>query len=256
MKRDYVLAFIAIYLFLTPSLSAQVAKQPTQQAGNCSINVSGNGNSASLNCRGIDATLAKQIQTILNGTRQNEAAMKELSAKLDQIIHPPQPDVFLKLVYPAAPALVIVNPSDAVARDMKYAVELWNSSLPDGNDPLQIPTSTFDWLKGHTEGGPMILFTASISSLLKPGDKLYGSANINCPTCVRGRSYLVYIEWGKGGWIAETSDPKGMLLVPAKNTREGRMAYFHQLEQAVAAERIPIGAWPTASDFNPDITTH
>lgn len=252
MKRDCVVAFIAIYLFLIPSLSAQNTTQPTQRAGNCSINVSGNGNSASLECKGIDTTLAKQVQTILNGTRENEAAMKELSAKLDQIIHPPQPDIFLKFVSPAAPALVIVNPSDAVARDMKYAVELWNSNQPDEADPLQIPTGTFDWLKGHSEGGPETLFTASISSLLKPGDRLYGSANINCPTCVRGRSYLVYIEWGKGGWLAETNDPKGMLIVPAKNTREGRMEYFHQLERAVAADqRIPIGAWPTPSDYNP-----
>jgi hypothetical protein len=252
MKRDDVLAIIAIYLFLIPSLSAQATNQSTQQAGNCSINVSGNGNSASLNCKGIDATLAKQIQTILNGTRQNETAMKELSAKLDQIIHPPQPDIFLKLVYPETPALVIVNPSDAVARDMKYAVELWNSSQPDGDNPLQIPTGSFDWLKAHTEGGPEMLFTASISSLLKPGDKLYGSASINCPTCVRGRSYIVYIEWGKGGWIAETSDPKGMLVAPAKNTREGRMGFFHQIEQTVAADqRIPIGVFPTPSDYNP-----
>jgi hypothetical protein len=255
MKRDHVFAFIAIYLFLTPSFSAQGTQQPIQQAGNCSINVSGNGNSASLECKGIDATLAKQVQTILNGTRQNEAAMKELSAKLDQIIHPPQPDIFLKLVFPEAPALVIVNPSDAVARDMKYAVVLWNSSLPDGAEPLQplqIPTGTFDWLKGHTEGGPQILFTASISSLLKPGDKLYGSVNVNCPTCVRGRSYLVYIEWGKGGWTAETSDPKGMIVIPAKNTLEGRVGYFQQIEQEVAADkRIPIGTFPTASDYNP-----
>ena len=252
MKRDYVVAFIAIYLFLIPSLSAQSTTQPTQKAGNCSINVSGNGNSASLECKGIDATLAKQVQTILNGTRQNEAAMKELSAKLDQIIHPPQPDIFLKLVYPETPSLVIVNPSDAIARDMKYAVELFGSSLPDGNNPLQIPTGTFDWLKGHSEGGPNTLFTASISSLLKPGDKLYGSATINCPTCVRGRSYLVYIEWGKGGWMAETNDPKGMLIIPAKNTPEGRMGYFQQIEQAVSAnQRIPIGAWPTPYDYNP-----
>ena len=252
MKRDYVVAFIAIYLFLIPSLSAQATKQPTQQGGNCSINVSGNGNSASLECKGIDATLAKQVQTILNGTRQNEAAMKELSTKLDQIIHPPQPDIFLKLVYPETPSLVIVNASDVVARDMKYAVELFGSGLPDGNSPLQIPTGTFDWLKGHSEGGPNTLFTASISSLLKPGDKLYGSATINCPTCVRGRSYLVYIEWGKGGWMAETNDPKGMLIIPAKNTPEGRMRYFQQIEQAVPAnQRIPIGAWPTPYDYNP-----
>ena len=117
-------------------------------------------------------------------------------------------------------------------------MELWGNSLPDGDNPLQIPTGTFDWLKGHTEGGPTVLFTASISSLLKPGDKLYGSASINCPTCVRRRSYLVYIEWGKGGWMAETNDPKGMLIIPAKNTPEGRMGYFHQISA------IPDGAKP------------
>jgi hypothetical protein len=246
--KSQILAFIAF----GSSLASPLTAQNQQQAGDCSINVSGNGNSATLVCKRIDATLAKQIQTILNGTRQNTGELKELSAQLDQIIHPPQPDVFLKLVNPIEPMLVIVNPSIAVARDMKYAVELWNSARPDENDPLQIPTGSFDWLKGHSEGGPNKLFTASIASSLKPGDKLYGSATVNCPACVRGRSYFVCIEWGKGGWMAETDDPKGMIVVPAQNTREGRLAFFQAIEQTIPTnKRMVIGSFPTATDYNP-----
>jgi hypothetical protein len=246
------LALIAVYCSLALPLSGQNKQQAGQQAGNCSINVSGNGNSASLVCKGIDPTLAKQIQTILNGTRQNESLIKEMSDKLDLIIHPTQPDVFLRFVDPTTPALVIVNPSDVVARDMKYAVELWNMDAPDRDDPLPIPTSTFDWLKQHSEGGPQNLFNLSLaSSLLKNGDHLFGSATVNCPTCIRGRTYIVYIEWGKGGWVAETGD-NGQLIVPINFKRETRMRYFQQLPQMIPTDkRIPIGPWPNDVDRNP-----
>jgi hypothetical protein len=46
-----------------------------------------NGNTASLVCNGIDVTLAKRIHEILKGTRRNEAAVRDISGKLDQIIN-------------------------------------------------------------------------------------------------------------------------------------------------------------------------
>lgn len=68
------------------------------------------------------------------------------------------PEIRLRFVYPKDPSLIVVNHSGAIARDIKWTVALWNMNLPDRNDPLPIPVSSFDWLKPHTEGGPQNLF--------------------------------------------------------------------------------------------------
>jgi hypothetical protein len=71
-----------------PALTAAQEKGTTvQQAGDCSVNITGNNNTtASLVCNGIDPKLAEQVRAILNGTRRNENAVKEMSEKLDRII--------------------------------------------------------------------------------------------------------------------------------------------------------------------------
>jgi hypothetical protein len=153
-------------------------------------------------------------------------------------------EVKLRFVYPKSPALVIVNSSDSVARDIKWLVALWNMDLPDRNDPLPIPVSTFDWIKPHEEGGPQALFGSPlVSPFLKSGNRLVGSASVDCPTCTRGRTYFVYIVWGEGGWFAEVESEKtGNVIVPKRFLKEFREAYFAQVEAIVPANlRIPIG---------------
>jgi len=157
------------------------------------------------------------------------------------------PEVSLRFVYPKSPALVIVNPSDSVARDIKWALALWNMDLPDRNDPLPIPISTFDWIKPHDEGGPENLFgTPLVAPLLKPGNRLFGCATVDCPGCSRGRTYIVYIVWDQDGWFSEINvDKPGKLIIPRNVLRESREAYFKSLEAAVpGSARIPIGNWP------------
>jgi hypothetical protein len=157
------------------------------------------------------------------------------------------PEVSLRFVYPKSPALVIVNSSDSVARDIKWTVVLWNMDLPDRNDPLPIPTSTFDWIKPHDEGSPQDLFDAPlVAPLLKPGNRLFGCASVDCPGCSRGRTYVVYIVWDQDGWFSEISvDKPGRLIIPRNFFRESREAYFKSLEAAVpASARIPIGNLP------------
>lgn len=68
-----------------PQAPAQATDQTVQQAGNCSVNLVGSG-TANLVCTGVDAKLAGQMQAILNGTRRNENAVKDISEKLDQVI--------------------------------------------------------------------------------------------------------------------------------------------------------------------------
>src|SRR6266446_1456558 len=114
------------------------------------------------------------------------------------------PEVTLRFVYPKSPALVIMNPSNSVARDTKWMVTLWNMDLPDRDDPLPIPSSTFDWIKPHDEGGPQNLFGSPlVAPLLKPGNRLFGCSIVDCPGCSKGKTYIVYIVWGEGGWFSE-----------------------------------------------------
>jgi hypothetical protein len=165
----------------------------------------------------------------------------------------PSPDVSLRFVYPKSPALMLMNSSDALARDIKWTVYLWNQDLPERDEPLPIPIGTFDWLKPNQKGGPQNLFgSATVAPLIKQGDHLFGSASVNCPTCSRGRTYIVYIVYGEGGWVAEVEREKsGNPFIPPNARKETREAYFKSLEETTAAEsRIPIAESPWDSATN------
>jgi hypothetical protein len=240
---------IPIILGLGISLIFCQTKPPVaQRAGDCSVNITGNSNTASLVCNGVNPKLAEQVRAILNGTRRNESAAKKISEKLDLILKQIDkeaipPDVALRFVYPKSPALVGVNRSGVIARDIHWVVVLWNMDLPDRNDPLPIPTSRFDWLRPNDESGPMDLFNGPlVAPLLKPGNRLFGSATVTCPDCARGRTYIVYIVWCENGWVSEVDNEKsGKLIVPPNFLKASRTEYFKTLEAAVSAEsRRPI----------------
>lgn len=153
------------------------------------------------------------------------------------------PDVTLRFVYPKSPALILVNTSDKVARDIKWAVLLWNLDLPTRVDPLPIPVSTFDWIRPHSEGGPTSLFNLpNVTPLLKPGNRLFGSASVSCPDCARGRTFIVYIQWGQGGWFFEVQEEKsGSLIIPNHLTEKNITDYYKQfLSNIPERSRIPI----------------
>jgi hypothetical protein len=175
--------------------------------------------------------------------RSNNVINKNIDLAV-QTPTPVAPDVALRFVYPKSPALVIANRSDSIARDIKWVVVLWNMDLPDRDDPLPIPVATFDWLRPHQDGGPQGLFGHSaVASLVKPGDRLFGSASVSCPNCARGRTYVVYIVYDKGGWVSEVEDETaGRLILPHNATKEAREEYFNRLESTIPEQsRIPIG---------------
>ncbi len=154
-----------------------------------------------------------------------------------------KPDLALRFIYPKHPALVLINQSPVVAKNIKWTVALWNMDLPERNDPLPIPVSTFDFIRPNQEGGPQNLFdTPAVKPLLKHGDRLFGSASVCSPDCIQGRTYIVYIVWGKSGWFAEVRGEKsGSILVPSKFLKESRKLYFKALEDMVSKNsRIPI----------------
>jgi hypothetical protein len=116
--------------------------------------------------------------------------------------------------------------------------------LPERNDPLPIPTSSFDWVKPHDEGGPQDIFSSPlVAPLIKNGNRLFGSAVATCPDCSRGRTYAVYIVWGKGGWFSEIpNETSGKLIIPPNLLQGTREQYFKELDAMIPeSSRIPIG---------------
>jgi hypothetical protein len=192
--------------------------------------------------------LGKKIPGIAGGIILNQPAVTATPAQPEA--QPPkesQPDVGLKFVYPKSPALMITTLSGSVARDIKWMVVLWNMDIPERDNPLPIPAQTFDWIKGHDEGGPHNLFdTPLVSPLLKNGNRLFGSATVDCPACTSGKTYIVYIVWGQGGWFSEVGNNSwkspGKAIAPKNFLRDNREAYFKILEAMIPEnKRIPIG---------------
>jgi len=141
----------------------------------------------------------------------------------------PKPDVTLRFIYPTEPALLLVNQSGTVARDIKWQVTVWNRDLPDRTNPLPIPTAIFDFIMPHSTGGPQDLFSAQVP-LLHQGDRLIGSASVSCPDCARGHTFIVYIVWGQGGWFTEALDKTGgEVLMPKRFTKSNITNYADYL---------------------------
>jgi hypothetical protein len=237
-----ILPLIGLFLVTCSSSFGQ-----SQKVGNCSVVQNGTGNTASLNCDEIDATLAKQVQQILNGTKQNASTTKAISEKLDRILKhmdqaDAQPLVGLKIVGAKGPAVACVNESDTIAHDILWEVVLWNRDTLE-IQPLPIPTQKFEWLRPHDEGGAYDI--SHWFAQLKPGTHLIGTAMISCPNCVIGRTYIVSIIVGEGGWFSEINPgpgKQGKLLVPLHPESDGAMAKFlNELEVGVpVSNRIPI----------------
>jgi hypothetical protein len=152
------------------------------------------------------------------------------------------PEVALSFVDPEIPTLLIRNISPVVVHDGLWEVAVWNMDRPNDVNPLQIPTTAFSFIKPHSQAGPIDVF-GRVSSALKRGDRLFGSAVVDCPECEKGKTYIVYIVWGVGGWFAEVkSEYAGQLIVPIKPSPETFPSFFASLENLVPVNaRIPIG---------------
>jgi hypothetical protein len=85
--------------------------------------------------------------------------------------------------------------------------------------------------------------TSDVQALVKSGDRLFGGASVLCAECARGRTFVVYIVWGQGGWFSEIKhEREGIVFVPKKIQKDGIQAYFKALEALVPKKaRIPIG---------------
>ena len=168
-------------------------------------------------------------------------------------IPPELPDVTLRFVYTKAPALLLINKSGKLAKQIKWIVEVWDlddptthfntAPAPDAHDPLPIKIDTFDFLRSHSTGEPQNVFGSDrVAPFVKTGHQLFGSASVVCPDCARGHTFFVYIEWGKGGWYYEiASETSGNVFTPEHFTASEVKAYFVSTRLAIPqAARILI----------------
>ena len=182
----------------------------------------------------------------------NEGGDKPSSLLAEAIKH--RPEVGLRFVYPKSPALIIVNKSPVLARDITWTIALWNMNHPERVQQLPIPSvSTLGWVKPNDESGPINLFDdPRVTDLIKPGDRLFGMAAVQCVPCARGRTYVVSIVWGESGWYSET-EASGEALIPGNQDAETLRGYFKGLEEvspqesrvSIENEKTPLAAHST-----------
>jgi hypothetical protein len=160
------------------------------------------------------------------------------------------PDITLRFIYPKSPALVLDNKSDYIATQIKWTVVLWNLDDPrkyskptdtpaDSHEPLQIPVQIFDFIRPKTSGGPQNLFDSDlVHPFVKKGDRLIGSASVDCPDCLRGHTFFVSIVFGEGGWYyEEETTVSGQVLIPRVLTKESVLKYIEDITQKIPEQK-------------------
>jgi hypothetical protein len=119
------------------------------------------------------------------------------------------PDVKLVFVHGTdSVAVHIVNPSKYLVRGAKYSMAFWNLDDRENiQNPLPIPVWVLpqeDYIRPGEGIGPEALMSLpQVSSRLKHGDRIFGFALVQCPNCVRTRTYWLYCRHEIGGWYAE-----------------------------------------------------
>lgn len=152
-----------------------------------------------------------------------------------------KPDVTLSLVGTLQPAVILHNNSSAVAFNIKWGVEIWDtaSAAEQVQNPLPFPIQTYDWIKPSAYGGPMDVFSRFLGQL-KNGDVVEGTAFVDCPYCKRGHTYLVYIVWGSGGWYSEWTRGNGGPAVPSRFSAALLQRYFQFIGSIPIGKRLAI----------------
>jgi hypothetical protein len=118
---------------------------------------------------------------------------------------PEEPEVTLSLVNKTDPLIQLHNISKTTASNIKTLVLAFNlDSYAQTKQPLPIPANVFDFLIAGTSSLPEELFERpNIPALAKKGDKIFGSASVQCPLCKRAHTYVFSIVYGTGGWYGE-----------------------------------------------------
>jgi hypothetical protein len=140
----------------------------------------------------------------------------------------PMPDIGMEFVNPEDVSFRMVNlSSKAVVRDPKYVLILMDldgheTTYSNGQtmpDILPIPASVAsgDFLRPNQKylPRPIVSTFPAVKQLVKPHDRVFGTAVVSCPGCIKDRRYVVFFKNGEGGWYCEsTTMPETNHLIP------------------------------------------
>jgi hypothetical protein len=203
--------------------------------------------------RSDDATKAsaqvseRELQSTITGlrTQVRELSEKSIPTLMGDVNglkpHKAVPaNLTLRFVHPNEVAIVVDNaPHAGLADRPKYYAIL--ADLDNVSDFLRIPTFMGDYIRpGEFMGPNQFMGLDAVKSLVKPGDRIFGSVGVSCPTCLKSRNYWLYIKVGDGGWYEEQEGPsKG---IASLNAAKVIGANFEAYADFIApkAKRIPI----------------
>lgn len=156
------------------------------------------------------------------------------------------PDVTIQFVHPEDPSLVLINKSDKTASLIKYSTTMWNLNRPAPQNQLMIPVGSFEFIRSREIGGPLPIFSGSpASATIGAGDRLAGVISVTCPDCAYTRTYWVYIEWRKGGWISEIPLDRTIdIFRLAHDVPEIAKDPEHYFAVIPVDRRISVSRWP------------
>jgi hypothetical protein len=161
-------------------------------------------------------------------------------------------ELALQFVYPKKPALLVQNPSSVLAREVLWGLAVWNvDALPQQHNPLPIRAQSIKWIRPGQAIGPFDVFRSlEVAPLIKPGDRIFGSASVNCAECARGRTYWLYVVWGESGWYSEIAGKtNGALMIPRGITNEQlKDTLLRQAGAIPEGARVPIKDWEARSE--------
>jgi hypothetical protein len=156
----------------------------------------------------------------------------------------PRPEVAIRFQDPDLPTLVLLNTSGVVAQNIKWWVLLFNiDRYTPGSLPIApIRSSTFDFLRAHAPSIPQSLSAEpGFFNIVKPGDRLYGSAIVDCPECKRSRTYFVYLKWGESGWYSlDKNAPQGQVQRPGSQSAQDTAAFVRLVESVPPSARVAV----------------
>lgn len=129
---------------------------------------------------------------------------------------PPKSDLTLKFVIKKNLSFMILNGDTPQAMNPRYSILMTNldnprNKTPDLNGIISLPNTTGvmnDYVRPNTALGPVSLGNLwQERGLLKPNDRMFGTASIGCPSCPNIHYYYVYAVHGQDGWYCESSTP-------------------------------------------------
>ena len=157
-----------------------------------------------------------------------------------------RPNVMLSFSSPKMTAVSVWNVSDAVVRDPRYAVTLFNldaNSKPE--NPLPIPAAKGDYIRPGDRWGPNTMIgLPRVSSLINTGNRLIGWASVTCPDCPK-HFYWIFIKHGESGWYTQMTDEEFPDMIKIGQLVTQPEAFLTAFLNSVSeARRIPFAQTP------------